>query len=110
MQIVRTIIWVLILFGLLLFSIFNWDPVEVRLWNNLVLETKVPVLVIVAFMLGLLPMWLYHRTSRWNLHRRISSLENAVRSNALSTRHNPPSAGSVGEGTQADDTLKPGDN
>ena len=47
MQILRTVIWVLILFGLLVFSFFNWDPVEVILWDNLVLETKVPVLVIV---------------------------------------------------------------
>lgn len=84
MQIVRTVIWVLILFGLLTFSFFNWDPVEVNLWNNLVLETKVPVLVIVAFLLGLLPMWLYHRGLKWRLTRRISTLENATRANALS--------------------------
>ncbi len=90
MQIVRTVIWVLILFGLMVFSFFNWDPVEVRLWDNLVLETKVPVLVILAFTLGLLPMWLYHRGAKWNLMRRITSLENAVRSNALSGRHQPP--------------------
>ncbi|MEE1876178.1 DUF1049 domain-containing protein [Altererythrobacter litoralis] len=89
MQILRTVIWVLILFGLLVFSFFNWDPVEVILWDNLVLETKVPVLVIVAFLLGLLPMWLYHRGAKWNLNRRITSLENAVRSNALSGRHQP---------------------
>lgn len=90
MQIVRTVIWVLILFGLMVFSFFNWDPVEVRLWDGLVLETKVPVLVILAFLLGLLPMWLYHRGTKWNLMRRITSLENAVRSNALSGRHQPP--------------------
>lgn len=110
MQIVRTIIWVLILFGLLVFSFFNWDPVEVRLWDNLVLETKVPVLVIVAFLLGLLPMWLYHRTSRWNLNRRISSLENAVRSNALSTRHSPTPTTAASETAPASDTLRPDSN
>ena len=49
MQIVRTIVWVLILFGILTFSFFNWEPVEVDLWENLVLETKIPVLVITAF-------------------------------------------------------------
>ena len=91
MQIVRTIIWVLILFGLLAFSFFNWKPVEVTLWSNMVLETKVPALVIVAFLLGLIPMWLYHRGVKWRQARRITSLETAARSNALS-RHDPAPA------------------
>ncbi|MEM7666689.1 MAG: LapA family protein [Pseudomonadota bacterium] len=89
MQIVRTIIWVLILFGILAFSFFNWETVEVTLWDNLVLETKIPALVIIAFLLGLVPMWLYHRSVKWSLSRRIRSLENSVKSNALSQRHEP---------------------
>ncbi len=89
MQVVRTIIWVVILFALLAFSFFNWEPVEVTLWENVVLETKVPALVIIAFLLGLVPMWAYHRSVKWSLHRRIRSLENAARSNALQRRHEP---------------------
>lgn len=92
MQIVRTIIWVLIFVSLLAFSFFNWDPVEVTLWENLVLETKVPALVIVSFLLGLLPMWGYHRSVKWSLNRRIRSLENAARSTALQKRHEPGKA------------------
>lgn len=89
MQIVRTIVWVLIFVALLAFSFFNWDPVEVTLWENLILETKVPALVIVSFLLGLIPMWAYHRSVKWSLNRRIRSLENAARSNALQKRHEP---------------------
>ncbi|MCK0128105.1 DUF1049 domain-containing protein [Erythrobacter sp. F6033] len=89
MQIVRTLIWVLILFAILAFSFFNWQPVEVTLWDNLVLETKVPALVIIAFLLGLLPMWLLHRSVTWSLNRRIRSLENSVKSSALARRHEP---------------------
>ncbi len=106
MQIVRTVVWVLILFGLLTFSFFNWEPVEVYLWSNMVLETKVPVLVICAFLLGLIPMWLYHRGLRWGLDRRISSLETAARSNALS-RNEPPTASNP---SVTNDTLTPSDN
>ena len=65
MQIVRTIGWVLLLFSLLAFSFFNWKPVEVQIWSNLVLETKLPALVVVSFLLGLIPMWLVHRASKW---------------------------------------------
>lgn len=83
MQIVRTIIWVAALFALVSFSFFNWVPVEVTLWENVVLETKVPVLVVVAFFAGLIPMWIYHRSVKWGLGRRIRSLENAARINAM---------------------------
>ncbi len=78
MQIVRTIVWVLLLFALLAFSFFNWKPVEVQIWSNIVLETKLPALVIVAFLLGLIPMWLVHRTAKWRMTRRVNALEAAT--------------------------------
>lgn len=118
MQIVRTIIWVMILFGILTFSFFNWDTVEVNLWENLVLETKVPVLVIVAFLLGLVPMWLYHRSVKWSLDRRVRSLEASIKSNALAHRPDPsataadtatPASGGkpVENPAKAEDSLTP---
>ncbi|HEU4819886.1 MAG TPA: DUF1049 domain-containing protein [Qipengyuania sp.] len=82
MQFVRMLFWVLILAALLIFTAFNWRPVEVQIWTNLVLETKIPALVIVAFLLGLVPTWLLHRGTRWRLNRRISHLESAARNTA----------------------------
>lgn len=79
MQILRTVVWVVVAIALLIFSIMNWDPVEVKIWEGLVLETKIPALVIVSFVLGLLPMWMLHRGTKWRLTRRINTLENAVR-------------------------------
>ncbi len=78
MQIVRTIVWVLVLFALLAFSFFNWKPVEVQLWTNLVLETKLPALVVVSFLLGLVPMWFIHRANKWRMGRRVNALEAAT--------------------------------
>jgi len=83
MKIVRTIVWVLLLVALLIFSLYNWNPVEVKIWEGLVLETKIPALVVIAFLFGLVPMWLLHRATRWNYDRRIASLENAARSAAM---------------------------
>ena len=82
MKIVRTIVWVLLLAALLVFSAFNWKPVEVKIWEGLILETKIPALVIVSFLLGLVPMWLLNRAQKFHLSRRISSLETAARSAA----------------------------
>ncbi|KHL25732.1 hypothetical protein PK98_03650 [Croceibacterium mercuriale] len=83
MAIVRTVLWVLLLAVLLLFAANNWTPVEVRIWESLVLETRLPALVIVAFLAGLVPLWLLHRARVWNLKRRIASLESAVRTAAM---------------------------
>jgi len=91
MKIVRTIVWVLLLVALLIFAVNNWNPVEVKIWEGLVLETKIPALVVVAFLLGLVPMWLLHRAARWNADRRIASLESAARAAAMSTPA-PPAA------------------
>ncbi len=79
MQIIRTIIWVVLLVALAIFSANNWIPVNVKIWEGLVLETKLPALVMLAFMLGLLPMWLLAKAGKWRLHRRINALENTVR-------------------------------
>ena|SRR5512139_1787908 len=93
MQIVRTIVWVLLLIALVLFAMANWEPgVTVRIWNNLVVETKLPAVVVVAFLIGLVPMWMVHRASKWNLQRRINSLENAAKAAAMATAPAPPPA------------------
>ena len=89
MQIVRTIVWVVILAALLIFTAFNWNSVEVQIWTNMVLETKIPALVIVAFLLGLVPMWLIHRGTKWRLQRRIAGLESAARANATAAAATP---------------------
>ncbi|MEL1250572.1 LapA family protein [Aurantiacibacter gilvus] len=96
MQIIRTIIWVLLLVALLLFSAVNWDDVKVVLWPNsdpaqtIVADTKIPVLVLLSFLIGFLPMWLYHRASKWGMTRKIANLENAARTQA-NTPVAPPS-------------------
>ena len=45
MQIIRTIVWVILLIALLLFSVNNWQDVEVKIWEGLILQTKLPALV-----------------------------------------------------------------
>ena len=82
MQIIRTVVWVLVVLALALFSFNNWDPVEVKIWEGLILETKLPALVMAAFLLGLVPMWLLAKAGKWRLTRRIGALENSVRANA----------------------------
>lgn len=75
MQFLKTLIWVTIIIGLIVFATNNWAPVSVRLWGGLRLDTKLPALVIVALLLGFLPLYILHRTQVWRMKRRIMTLE-----------------------------------
>ncbi len=103
MKIIRTVLWVVIIVALALFTAFNWTSVDIRIWESLVLETKLPVLILVAFLLGYGPMWLTHRTTTWRLKRRIGSLEASQRS--LIASQNAPSAHEPVTGGTGIDTL-----
>jgi len=91
MQVIRTIVWVLLLVAFVIFAIANWEPgITVRIWQNLVVETKLPAVMLVAFLLGLVPMWLIHRTTKWTLQRRVNALESAARATAMAPASPPP--------------------
>lgn len=108
MKILRTILWVLGAFGFLIFAIYNWKPAELTLWQNLVLETKLPVLVLLAFGLGFLPLYAYHRSVSWGMSRRIRTLENSLKQAALARQSDtaaPSMATAMPEGKPVD---KPG--
>lgn len=93
MQVIRTIAWILLFCGILIFSIYNWRPVEVTIWENMVLETKVPVLVVLAFLAGFVPVLAYHLSVRWGLKRRIRNLENSLKMLAVPRRSDSASDG-----------------
>ena len=101
MKIVRTIVWVLLLVALVIFAVNNWNPVEVKIWEGLVLETKIPALVVISFLLGLLPMWLLHRITAYSARRKITSLQTA----ALTA--SAPAVAPPAEPAMVPDHLKP---
>lgn len=90
MAVIRTIAWILLVCGLLIFSFYNWRPVEVTIWENLVLETKVPVLLVLAFLMGFVPLFAYHLSVKWALKRRVRNLENSLKTLATPRRTDTP--------------------
>lgn len=75
MGILRTIIWVLLTAILVIFAMANWLPVTVTIWPGQVLDTKLPVLILAAFLIGSVPIWIALRTTRWSLKRRLDTSE-----------------------------------
>lgn len=79
MQFIKTLFWVILAVTLVIFAVNNWSPVSILIWENLRIDTKLPVLVIGAFLVGFLPTWLLHRGSKWRSTRRIKTLEESNR-------------------------------
>lgn len=81
MQMLRTIFWVITAVVIVLFAMWNWAPVSVKIWpeigtaQGLRLDTFLPMLILGAYALGAVPVWLVYRASRWNLTRRVENAE-----------------------------------
>ena len=61
-----------LLFVLLLAALFlgrNWTDVTVDLWGNLQADIKLPLLLVIAFLLGYLPSAIVGRMRLWRLKR-----------------------------------------
>ena len=80
MRFLKTLLWVTVIVGLVVFATNNWQPVSLRLWGGLRLDTKLPALMMVAFLLGFLPVYILHLTQVWRMKRRILVLEGNQRS------------------------------
>ncbi|HZV17609.1 MAG TPA: hypothetical protein VFF84_02840 [Sphingobium sp.] len=78
MQFLRTAFWVVLVVIIMIFSVTNWTPVSINLWSGKQLVTKLPVLVIVAFLAGSLPFWALHKATRWRLRRKLDNAERAL--------------------------------
>lgn len=75
MQFLRTLFWVLVAVILALFASRNWAPVTLNLWGDIQADIKLPLLLLIAFLIGLIPMWLKMRARLWSADRRIEALE-----------------------------------
>ena len=81
MQFLKTLFWVVLAIVLVLFARANWSPVSIHLWGGLVADVKLPVLVLVAFLLGFLPTFFVFRARTWTLKRRLESAHPAIVAN-----------------------------
>jgi uncharacterized integral membrane protein len=75
MQFLKTVFWVLVAVALALFSVRNWFDVTVNLWGDIQADIKLPILLLIAFLIGFGPTWSVMRTRLWSHRRRIEAME-----------------------------------
>lgn len=78
MQFLKTAFWVVIAVAIALFCKANWASVPVKLWGDLVADIKLPILMMAAFLLGAVPLWIALRATRWSMRKRLDSVEKAL--------------------------------
>jgi lipopolysaccharide assembly protein A len=75
LRFLKTLLWIVIAVLVTLFAARNWRDVTIDLWGNLQADIKIPLLMLVAFLIGLLPTWLVFRAKLWTLTNRVSALQ-----------------------------------
>ncbi|HEX8937751.1 MAG TPA: LapA family protein [Sphingomicrobium sp.] len=75
MQFLKTLFWVLIAVVVALFATRNWSDVTLNLWGDIQADVKLPVLLLIAFLIGFVPIWLILRARIWSMRRRIEAIE-----------------------------------
>jgi len=79
MRFLKVLFWLLLGGLLAAFVIYNGDErVVLRLWGGLVADFSLPVLLILVFLAGLLPMLLAYHALKWRMRQRLAGLERAL--------------------------------
>lgn len=78
MRFLKTIFWTLIAVVAAIFGANNWIPVSVNIWNGMMVDTYLPLLLLIAFLIGMLPVLLLHQLTRWQLGRKLETTKRAL--------------------------------
>ena len=75
MQFLKTVFWVLLAVLVALFAARNWTDVTLSLWGNIQADVKIPILMLIAFVIGWLPTWLLMRAKIWGHRRKLEAID-----------------------------------
>ena len=82
MRFLNTLFWIVIAALVSVFSAHNWRDVTVDLWGNLQADIKMPILLLIAFLIGLVPTWLIFRARLWQVNNRVTIAQRNLAANA----------------------------
>ena len=78
MNFLKTLFWVVVAVSLAIFATRNWNDVTVSLWGNLQADVKLPIMLLLTFLVGFLPTFLVLRGRIWALRRKLALAERPV--------------------------------
>jgi putative membrane protein len=78
MQFLKILFWCLLAFIAAVFTISNWNAVQIQLWGGLIADVNLPMLLLVTFLIGFVPTMLYNHAIRWRLRQRLTTCERSL--------------------------------
>lgn len=75
MRFLKTLFWIAVAVLVTLFAANNWRDVTISLWGNLEADVKIPVLLLVMLLIGLVPAILVYRAKIWRLNNRVTAAQ-----------------------------------
>ena len=75
MHFLTILFWVLLTAIVVLFGARNWSDVTLNLWGDIQADIKIPLLLLIALLIGFLPTWLVMRAKLWSMRRRLDALD-----------------------------------
>ncbi|MHA6719296.1 LapA family protein [Sphingomonas sp. RS6] len=79
MRFLKVLLWLLLGGVIAGFVIYNGgEKVSIQLWGGMVADVSLPMLLILVFLAGFLPMLIAYQALRWRMRQRFAGLERAL--------------------------------
>ena len=75
MAFLRTLFWIVITVIVVVFSFRNWSAVTINLFGDLQADVKLPILLLIAFLIGFVPLFIWHKALRWRHARMLAAMD-----------------------------------
>lgn len=78
MRFLNGLFWFLLAVVVSIFTYGNWKHVEINLWSGLIADVNLPLLLLLFFLAGFVPMLLWHQAVKWRLKQKLSATERSL--------------------------------
>ncbi len=78
MQFLKTLLIVFTVGLAVAFAFNNWTSVDIRLWGGLLVDINKPLLLLLCFLAGLVPTWMWLKAANWRLKQRLATSERTI--------------------------------
>lgn len=89
MRFLNGLFWFLLAVVVSIFTYGNWKHVEINLWSGLIADVNLPLLLLIAFLLGFVPTALWLQAVKWRFRQRLATAERSI-AQLSSAAHAPP--------------------
>jgi lipopolysaccharide assembly protein A len=72
LRFLKILFWLTVAVLVTLFAAQNWRDVTIDLWGDLQADIKIPVLILITFLLGFLPTLVIYRGKLWRVKNRVT--------------------------------------